>query len=692
MRRKISVISLVLCMSFIFTLISCTGDGESTTSATIDTVTESVTESATDTDSQNTEELTTDLTTEVTSGESSEITADETEETDETVDEIANEIDTFTPEAEVKRSTGCYKVKTADGLEYTAENYSHYLKSGFVIGDDFTITLTDDLIDREFNRLTLCYTSSHPLKCTVRYVQNGRVIDDVIYLEKGERISSSLIRGYIDGKSATSVERLTFDVLGGELASFMLYRIHGGSREVYTNDTYYLQNERYKLGIRLIWGGGISYIEDKQSPVSGLTNLVNNYDTGRLIQQSYYGTYANGEYVNGSFNGREWRYNPVQGGDVYQNKSRLIDIKVSNNSVYIKAQPQDWGHNGKITPSYMENTYTVYSDRIEVDNRFVDFSGWEHPYAGQELPAFYTVSYFNRFSYYNGIDPWEDGELIHRDGLPFCDGPDAPECSYRFMESNTETWCAWTNKFSNYGIGLYTPGADRLLAGRYLDGNSKNPSDNSCSYVSTVELLQINSFRAIEYSYMIATGSVEEIRETFKMHKDFAENESLDTFSKNIKLPDTRVSWSNIEFSVALHTDYVEAKNSTEIKFNGDRDAIMITCTGGDPQINIPYSNSERPLAAENFGKIIIEYMIPTGNAEGSYTGQLFLCTGDNTHAKEEFSVRYEYIADGQFHTVAIPVSSFDFWSGQINSIRFDYFNSAEKGDVIYVRNISLIP
>jgi hypothetical protein len=255
--------------------------------------------------------------------------------------------------------------------------------------------------------------------------------------------------------------------------------------------------------------------------------LINQADTGRLVQQSYYGTYSNGEYVSGTYNNATWPYNPVQGGDVGNNASRIIDVVVKGNSIYIKAQPRDWAV-AKSTPSYMENVYSLVDNFVRVDNRFIDYSGWEHRYAQQELPAFYTVSYLDNFTYYGGTSSWTDAPLTSRNDLQFWgDAKYHDSCIFKMKGNNTETWCAWTNTKSGYGIGLFVPNIDVFLAGRFSYNGSKDSKNGATNYVAPLNIIKLVSYHPIEYSYMITTGTLASIRNTFKVHKNFASNGSL---------------------------------------------------------------------------------------------------------------------------------------------------------------------
>ncbi len=620
-----------------------------------------------------------------------ESTAESTVESTEIFTEMP-EITDFAEEASVDIQSGYADVSTADGLRYKAKGYSSLKDGAFMVNDKITVEFVDGAFEKEFNRVTLCYVSTSAMKCTLTYTENGVKKTDSFYLESGKQIFSGLIESYLQGYYAVALESAVFEPLEGSECEFMLYRVVCSEKYVYDDLTYYIENERFKIGIRLVWGGGITYIQDKNCGITQLKNLINIHDAGRLVQQSYYGTPGNDDYQPGVYNGTDWVYNPVQGGDQFWNHSRLIDIIIKEDSVYVKSQPQDWSLNNALTPSYMENTYTVYSDRIVVDNRFVDFSGWEHRFAHQELPAFYTVSYLDRFSYYNGVSPWSGGDLISHDNLPFCGGEEKAQCYFKLLSSNTETWCAWTNAESGFGIGLYVPGADLLLAGRFGDGSSKNPKDNSCSYVAPVNTFMIKSFVPIEYSYMMTTGSIEEIRNVFYDNRDFAENEFLSSeYSRDIRLPDVDVSYENINFATAEHNKYLLPMNSSAMKFNSDHNAVELIIDGGDPQVKILYGNSEKELLAENFGKIVIEYMIPASNLSSENRGEMFLCTGDTLNAETGKSVNFFYTADGAYHTLEIDISELEFWSGKINAIRFDFFNSGEIGDKIFIKSIRLV-
>ncbi len=430
-----------------------------------------------------------------------------------------------------KLTTGENLYSTKAGLKYTAIGAgAAYANGKFNISGSFKITFEENYerFAEDFNKYKISYSSTTPLKAIVTYTDGDTIVTDVVYLEAGDHMFSCLTLGYINGIFAKNITSVEVQPLGSETATFVLYDLTTEEAEVISGSITYIVNERYALGIKLTWGGGISYLLDKEDNNDGIGNLVNCADAGRLVQQSYYGTKDPSEYELGEFHGNAWGYNPVQGGNKHNEPSRIIDVQISGPSIYVKAQPRDWAKHD-LTSSYMENVYTLYSDRIQVDNRFTDFSGFKrNPYTSQELPAFYTIGYLNTFVNYGGENPWAGEALDYDNDLGFW--TEDPKATKRLEDGNTETWCAWVNEADDYGIGVYTPNISEFFAGRL--GYDESPDEmestaQACSYVAAIGYFKLVSYEAIEYSYLITTGSTQEMRDLFTEHKDFADNADL---------------------------------------------------------------------------------------------------------------------------------------------------------------------
>lgn len=390
-----------------------------------------------------------------------------------------------------------------------------------------------------FNYFGIKYSSDAYMKGIITYGGKNTGITEEFFLEPSENGEFySLIDGYLERTKMNILTSLEFYPLSSAEADFTLYGVGLFNREILGNEIY-IENDEHKLGVTLSWGGALSYLEDKDSSVEavivdGVTkvdsnassrygvrarsknvNLINANDTGRLIQQSYYGTGDFEGYTGGVFMGNKWNYNPVQGGNQYNDAAKIVDVRVSDNSIYIKCRPLDWAKEKEyITPSYMEASYSLSDGLVKAQCRFVDFSGYPTVTTTQECPAFYCVEPLNRFVYYSGNAPWtNDSALSYENDLIFW--PDAGYPNF----STTENWAAFTGEFDDsFGIGLYVPNEASFLAGVFERGkcNTADPAtENPTSYIAAVEVYEFRSFNPTSYEFYLSTGTAAEIRNNF---------------------------------------------------------------------------------------------------------------------------------------------------------------------------------
>lgn len=606
---------------------------------------------------------------------------------------VEQSTETRIPEFSIEAGDGSATVTTESGFTYTATGYDTLGDKTFGFANGLVLDLGDAFTD-EFNRFTIKYSATAPMKITISYTEKDEPMQDTFYLEAGEKEFRAVNHMYFQKIRGTSLVTMQIDTCENKNAEFVLLDLFTENVAVGKSQQY-LEGSRYTLGVDLKWGGAIHSLEDKQCPLEDVTNLVNMHDEGRLIQQSYYGVfYREAEYEEGGYLGVEGvAYNPVQGGDVNKRDSRIIDFKIEKDRIYIKAQPLDWPLKESYTPSYMENEYVVKDDYIEVFNRFIDFSGWTHPVLDQELPAVYTVNCFDTFVWYDGGKPWTGDALSTITDWSNVD-PNTNKSSHyiQLKEPNTETWFAMINGEAQYGLGIYVPNVDRVLTMRYLSGQkgSNDAKGNPCSYISPLNRIAFKSFEPIEYSYLLVAGNLEEIREVFTQNRDFSTNEGF-----NVKTP-ARAPYSDeatpvvVDLSVKDGMSSIKYPRSTEYGFDEEQKAIMFKAVDADPNVTFVFDYGGQQHFAEDHGIIEIEYMIPTTNAQTSYEAQLFLCAGDVKAPAAEAAVTGTLIADGQYHTLQINVKDLDFWQGLIHMVRFDYFSSSTAGDTVYVKAFRL--
>lgn len=403
------------------------------------------------------------------------------------------------------------------------------------------------LIDGEtkkFNYFGIKYTSDSYLKCSITYTVKKESVREEFFLEpsQSEKDFYSFIDNALEKATATDLIEFTCEPLNSRKAKVNFIGFSVFLREVPDREVF-IETEDYKLGVDLLWGGALSYLEDMNSDVEAVkvdgkikvdsnasdrydkrainknVNLINRYDPGRLVQQSYYGT-IEAPYETATFMDNEWRYNPVQGGNQHNENSKIVDLQISQEEIYIKCRPLDWAKTKEfITPSYMEAWYTMENKNVHIKCRFTDFSGYPSAESDQELPAFYCIEPFNTFVYYDGVEPFsKDNKLITNDSLGFWAEEGYPNFT------SVEQWSAYRGEFSDsFGIGLYMPTHDTFLTGVYKRGETdeKDPSiDDSTSYIAVVKHNEFKSFEPKEYDYYISTGTVDEIRNNFKEISD----------------------------------------------------------------------------------------------------------------------------------------------------------------------------
>ncbi len=401
-----------------------------------------------------------------------------------------------------------------------------------------------DNYEKKFNYFGVKYASDSYLKCSITYIIDEEEVREEFFLEPSNEETSfySFIDNALDKVTAERIVEFTCQPMNSQKANVKISGFTVFLREVPKQEVF-IETESYKLGVDLLWGGALSYLEDLNSDVEAVkddgkikvdsnasdrydkravnkkVNLINRNDTGRLVQQSYYGT-TEAPYEPATYMENKWNYNPVQGGNQYNDHSKIVDVKITNTEIYIKCRPLDWAKEKEfITPSYMEAWYTIENNNVHVKCRFTDFSGYPVTTRTQELPAFYCIEPLNTFVYYDGVEPFsKDNKLVTNNELGFWAEEDYPNFT------SVEHWSAYRGEFSDsFGIGLYMPTHDTFLTGVYMRGETdeKDPSrDDPTSYIAVVKDYVFESFKPKEYEYYISTGTVEEIRNNFKAISD----------------------------------------------------------------------------------------------------------------------------------------------------------------------------
>ncbi len=259
-----------------------------------------------------------------------------------------------------------------------------------------------------------------------------------------------------------------------------------------TNDFLYIDNGKVRLGVKKTSGAGIAWFSQ-----SGTNqNLINHWDRGRLIQQSYYGN------KDGSlWNKEPWRWNPVQGGHWRGSGATVLEIRSTTNTLYSKTLPKHWARGDDLTNTVMEQWITLTGTVAHVRFRFSYTGSENHVEHDQEIPAVFIEPEFKTLVVFEGDKPWSNGALKRST-------PGWPNEGRKM----TEHWAAYVNE-KDFGIGVLVPVANRLTCYRFGDGKREH---GSCSYFAPLTTFSIKPGFVFDYNAYLTIGSVEEIRTQFE--------------------------------------------------------------------------------------------------------------------------------------------------------------------------------
>lgn len=256
-------------------------------------------------------------------------------------------------------------------------------------------------------------------------------------------------------------------------------------------DFVFIENADLRVGVKQSSGAGIAWI----SLAGSKQNLVDHYDRGRLVQQSYYGAKDDSLW-----NKQPWRWNPVQGGDWRGSGAKVLELKPDKTTLYAKTLPKHWASGADLEECQMEQWLTLTGPVLHVRYRFTYSGETKHPLHDQEVPAFFVPPQYDTLVLYDGDKPWRDEKLSRS-------VPGWPNEARRIRES----WAAYVDK-DDRGIGAYVPVAKTLTCYRFGNGD---PKQGACSYFAPLVQFAVEPGLKWEYDLYVTVGKSNEIRQRF---------------------------------------------------------------------------------------------------------------------------------------------------------------------------------
>ncbi|MDB5291378.1 MAG: hypothetical protein JWL69_2619 [Phycisphaerales bacterium] len=410
----------------------------------------------------------------------------------------------------------------------------------------------------------------------------------------------------------------------------------------------YLDNGLIRLGVDLDLGGAITYLSTSKPG----DNVVNSFDWGRQIQMSHYSGPVpftpSGKQPRADWAGLGW--NPIQVGDCYGNRSKVIEHRNDGKSIYVKCVPMQWPLNDEPGECTFECWIELKDNTAQVRSRMVNHrtDKTQYPARGQELPAVYTNGPLWRLMTYTGDKPFTHDKLVQQPAkMPWS------------QWEATENWAALVND-DGWGLGVWNPGTYAFIGGFAGKPGAGGPKDNPTGYIAPTNTDIIDHNIDYGFQYTLILGRLEEIRQYVYAH---AQKPAPPTY----RFEKDRQHW--------CYADATDAGWPIAGELN-------IALDGKHPELRGPsgfWSAKEAPI-------LYIEAACHAAQPHG----RVYWRRHDSPNFSADKSIPLELIADEKYRVYEVPLESSPEYRGSITGLRLDPVAAGGAGDFIHIKSISL--
>lgn len=413
-----------------------------------------------------------------------------------------------------------------------------------------------------------------------------------------------------------------------------------GSAQARESKLTYLSNREIKVGVDLAMGGAIAYVSRADEDAD--KNVVNTFDLGREIQQSYYSGPQEfrpaGAVQHPGW--PKWPWNPVQAGDSFDNPSEVLAHSNDGSTLYVKTRPKQWALKNCPADCTMEQWITLDRNVAAVKNRLTNARGEKGSYPGrhQELPAVYTNTTLTRLLTYNGLQPFAEESAAEIAVV----GKTPPGPPWTYWRA-TEGWAAFVNE-SDWGLGVFLPGC-HYFAGGYTGAAGQGTQSPGTGYMSPIRTEILDHDMVYEYTYFLILGSLGDIRRYVYDHRPEPR--------PNFQFRGSRQHWVYANASDAG----LQANRPLRVQWNANSDPQMIS--------------AETAFQAKTVKKLFVRAAYHLDGAVE--TAQLYWETNNGASPfSDGQSLSFQVVGDGRFRTYALDLASNPQWKGLISRLRFD--------------------
>lgn len=252
----------------------------------------------------------------------------------------------------------------------------------------------------------------------------------------------------------------------------------------------FVENDQLRVGLLRSHGGAIGHLSDQRDG----RNMLDHFDHGRMIQQSYYGDTDGSMWAE-----QPWRYNPVQGGGYRGEPAEVVELVAGDATALVTTVPRHWATGRRLPECTMQQRLILKGPILEVQYRF-DYRGAKtHVARHQETPAVFLAPRLHTFVTYAGEAAWQGQPLTQ--WIPGWPNEAA---------TLSENWAAYVGD-DGVGLGVLVPGVTEATCYRFAAAGA------ACSYVAPVQTFALTPDLIFTYTAYFTIGDANTIRERFAL-------------------------------------------------------------------------------------------------------------------------------------------------------------------------------
>ena len=127
------------------------------------------------------------------------------------------------------------------------------------VTNGFTVSVSPIAGTLRFNRINFAYQTTAAVRAVFRYRLGRETLEEELLLSAKSQKASMLLDCYLSRKTASRLLSVHFEpIVAGQSCILSVSSFTCDLQSVPKEDVLYIENDHYKAGVNLQWGGGLS--------------------------------------------------------------------------------------------------------------------------------------------------------------------------------------------------------------------------------------------------------------------------------------------------------------------------------------------------------------------------------------------------------------------------------------------------